>query len=357
MGHNSFGTLFSITTWGESHGKGVGVVIDGCPALIEISEEEVDAALLKRAPGKSRWTSPRKEPDRVEILSGVFRGKTTGAPLCMLIRNRDQDSSKYKELEQLLRPGHANGTYLKKYGIFDHRGGGRASARETACRVAAGVVAQKVVEKWGVEIFAGLRSLGGIRAKGELGGARLSELHCPHPETEHLWQAELTQVMERGDSLGGVVEVVAKGVPPGWGEPLYQKLEAQLAAAMLSIPASKGFEIGEGFAAADSTGLQHNDSWERRDEGCIPSSNSAGGSLGGISTGADLVVRVPFKPTSSIGLPQQTVNLEGERKVLSLPPGSRHDPCVAIRAVPVCQAMMALVLADFALLHRSRFSF
>ncbi|MCC5832638.1 MAG: chorismate synthase [Chlamydiales bacterium] len=302
---NSFGQIFRITTWGESHGKAIGVVIDGCPAGLEISEEEINAELARRAPGKQKHTSQRKEPDHAEILSGFFEGKTTGTPISILIPNRDVDTSKYEPIKDLVRPGHANAAYLKKYGIFDWRGGGRASARETACRVAAGAVAKKLLRSYGVHVEARLIERGEI---------------------------------EEGDSAVGVVEGRVEGVPAGLGEPVYQKMEAVLAQAMLSLPASKGFEIGEGFAAARMRGSDHN-------------LRPTGGTLGGITDGEPLFFRVAFKPTSSIAKPQETTTLSGERATFMLPEGSRHDPCVAIRAVPVVESMCALVLADALLMN------
>lgn len=321
---NSFGEIFRIMTWGESHGKAIGVVIDGCPAGIELSDEEINQELAKRAPGRSPYTSPRKEPDEAELLSGIFEGRTTGAPISILIPNQDADSSKYEPIQHLLRPGHANYTYLKKYGIFDYRGGGRASARETACRVAAGAVAKKFLSSFEVYPKAILKSVGGQENYGEL----------------------LEKVKEEGDSLGGVVEVCVENLPIGLGEPVYDKIEALLAHAMLSLPASKGFEMGEGFKAASMRGSAHNDSF--LDE----TMNHAGGTLGGLTNGRPLVFRVAFKPTSSISLPQKTQTIEGKPADFILPPGSRHDPCVAIRAVPVVEAMTALVLADTFLLSR-----
>lgn len=297
MASNSFGEIFRWTTWGESHGKAIGVVIDGCPAGLDLSEERIQRDLDRRAPGTSSYVSSRKEPDRAEILSGLFEGKTTGAPISILIANCDADPSKYEPIKHLVRPGHANATYLAKYGIFDHRGGGRASARETACRVAAGAV-----------------------AKALLGEIDISAKVVTPTEAEG------------GDSIGGIVEAIATGVPPGLGDPIYHKLDAQLAYAMLSIPASKGFEIGSGFSCATMRGSEHN-ALEQ-------------GVLAGISTGNPIRIRVAFKPTSSIKKAQPTTDLEGNPATFKLPEGSRHDPCVAIRAVPVVEAMFACVLAD-----------
>ncbi len=285
--------------------------MDGCPAGLTLTEQDINEELMRRAPGRHRHTSARKEPDQAEILSGVFEGKTTGTPLSILIPNRDVDSSHYEPIKDLVRPGHATYTYHKKYGHFDYRGGGRASARETACRVAAGAIAKKYLSQYG------------MRIEGEL-----------------VEKGDIEAALDAGDSVGGVVEGRILGVPVGLGEPVYQKMEAMLAHAMLSLPASKGFEIGEGFQAATLRGSEHNQ---------VPS----GGTLGGITDGEVLVFRVAFKPTSSIALPQETVTLSGEKAKLTLPKGSRHDPCVAIRAVPVVEAMAALVLADAFLMDRS----
>jgi chorismate synthase len=324
---NSFGQIFRITTWGESHGKAIGVVIDGCPAGIEICEEEIQQELEKRAPGRSPLTSPRKEPDRAEILSGVFEGKTTGTPISIIIFNQDVDSSKYEPIKNLLRPGHANYTYLKKYGIFDYRGAGRASARETACRTAAGAIAKKFLLSLGIVPKAYIKEIGGRKDYEEI----------------------LHRAKEEGDSLGGVVEVEVSDLPAGLGEPIYHKIEALLAQAMLSLPACKGFEMGCGFAAARMRGSEHNDSFVALGK---TETNHAGGTLGGITNGMPLVFRVAFKPTSSIFKIQKTVTLEGEPANFELPVGSRQDPCIVLRAVSVVEAMTALVLADTLLLNR-----
>jgi chorismate synthase len=333
MASNSFGNIFRITTWGESHGKAIGVVIDGCPAGLEIDENEINAALALRAPGVNPYTSPRKETDKAQILSGVFEGKTTGAPISLLIPNTDADSSKYEPIKDLLRPGHANFTYIEKYGFFDYRGGGRASARETACRVAAGAIAQKLIERDGIIVTASIKQIGSVTDPDEM--MKLIE-----------------KAKSEGDSLGGVVEFEALNVPVGLGDPVYEKLEARLAFALMSLPATKGFEIGAGFSSVEMAGSEHNDAF-MKDSGVTKTrTNNAGGTLGGISTGMPLVGRVAFKPTSSIRKEQETVTLSGEGAQFKLPEGSRHDPCVAIRAVPVVKAMVALVLADALLLNR-----
>lgn len=333
MGSNTFGTLFKITTWGESHGKSIGVVLDGCPAGLEITEKEINECLALRAPGNSPYTSPRKEEDAVQLLSGIFEGKTTGAPISMLIQNNNVDSSKYEPIKDLLRPGHANYTYLEKYGIFDYRGGGRASARETACRVAAGAIAKKFLINFGIEIKARIQQIG-------------------HLEEPDAIIALLEKTKADGDSVGGVVEFTVLGAPAGLGDPVYEKLEAKLAYAMMSLPASKGFEIGSGFNSARMKGSSHNDSFIQSTGKISTESNNAGGILGGISTGMPIVGRVAFKPASSIKKALKTVNTDGEDALFELPEGSRHDPCVAIRAVPVVEAMVALVIADAILLNR-----
>jgi len=343
MASNRFGVYFTVTTWGESHGKEMGLVIDGCPSRIPIDKECLNRALKLRAPGQTPWTSPRKEKDQAEILSGTYEGLSTGAPIAIRIPNEDARSSAYQGMDKILRPGHANATYLQKYGIFDHRGGGRASARETACRVAAGAVAERVME--GIQVVAYLKEVGGIPISDvDLESLEKSPIFCPCSEAEKLIINHLDTVRQEGDSCGGVVEVVAHGVPAGFGDPVYDKLEARLAGAMLSIPGSKGFEIGEGFHAAKMRGSAHNDSFSSLTE---TETNHAGGILGGISNGMPIICRVAFKPTSSIKIKQKTVTTSGEKTTFELPDGSRNDPCIAIRAVPVVKAMMLLTLVDF----------
>jgi chorismate synthase len=343
MATNRFGNHFSFTTWGESHGKEIGLVIDGCPPLISLNEADINQALAKRAPGKTPWTSQRKESDQAEILSGVYQGKTTGTPIAIRIANQDARQDAYKNLENVLRPGHANSTYLKKYGIFDYRGGGRASARETAARVAAGAVAEKIMP--GVQVVAYLKEVCGIAANTlDLNHLQQSPIFFPDPEVEPQVLKELEALQKQGDSAGGIVEVVAVGVPPSLGDPVYEKLSARLAFAMLSIPASKGFEIGSGFSCVKMKGSVHNDSFISLTE---TETNFAGGVLGGISNGMPIVCRVAFKPTSSIKKEMKTVTLNGEKTTYTLSVDSRHDPCVAIRAVEVVRAMMIVTLADF----------
>lgn len=359
MASNSFGNIFKVTTWGESHGKAIGVVIDGCPAGLAIDENNLNAALELRSPGKSIYTSPRKETDKAEILSGVFEGKTTGAPISILIPNKDADSSKYEPIKDLFRPGHANYTYLEKYGIFDYRGGGRASARETACRVAAGAVAKKFLEHNGIDVIAYIKQIGSVEAFIESNDLKSihtsiheSPLFCPDTKATIKMIDLIEKTKGEGDSLGGIVEFIISSVPAGLGDPVYQKLEANLAYAMMSLPATKGFEIGSGFSSVAMRGSQHNDLFTIQSGKVSTETNHAGGTLGGISTGMPIVGRVAFKPTSSIMKPQETFSIEGKEASFQLPAGSRHDPCVAIRAVPVVEAMAALVIADALLLNR-----
>lgn len=362
MASNSFGTVFRITTWGESHGKAIGVVIDGCPAGLDLSPDDINQELALRQPGKSPYTSPRAEKDEADIYSGVFEGKTTGAPISIIIFNKDADSSKYEPIKDLLRPGHANYTYLEKYGIFDYRGGGRSSARETACRVAAGAVAKKLLKAHGIEVLAYVRAIGGIEMP-EPSYEKPHDLRkrtydspifCPDAHAAKKMMARLDEEKNAGDSLGALIEGAALFLPVGLGDPVYEKLEAKLANAMLSLPATKGFEIGSGFAASRMRGSEHNDAFTIDAKGKVTSeTNFAGGTLGGISTGLPLILRVAFKPTSSIQKPQQTVDREGHKREFKLPEGSRHDPCVGIRGVPIVEAMMALVIADSLLMDLS----
>jgi chorismate synthase len=360
MASNSCGTLFRITTWGESHGKAIGVVIDGCPAGLEINEEEINAELAWRAPGKNSFVTPRSEQDRATVYSGLLKGKTTGTPISIIIFNHDVDSSKYDVIKDQLRPGHAHFTYLEKYGLFDHRGGGRASARETACRVAAGAIAKKLLKYFSIEVVAFLSSIAECDAVVPLQEIALlrqlvytSPIFCPDAVTSGEMMEKIEEAKTAGDSLGGTVGFLATGLPAGLGDPIYEKLEATLAKAMMTLPASKGFEIGEGFEASRMTGSSHNDLFIKFEDQIQTESNHAGGVLGGISTGMPLYGQVAFKPTSSIKRAQHSLDLEGDSVLFQLPEGSRHDPCVAIRAVPVVEAMVALVLADALLLHRS----
>jgi len=322
MPGNTFGSLFKITTWGESHGPAVGVVIDGCPAKLKITEKDIQKELDRRKPGQSKVTTKRKESDKVEILSGIFEEKTTGTPISLLIRNSDAQSKDYEKIKNLYRPSHADYTYEAKYGIRDHRGGGRASARETVGRVAAGAIAKKIIPK--------------IKIR--------TALIKPDLKT-------IDAVRKVGDSIGGLVECVIQNVPAGLGSPVFEKLDARLAKAMLSIPGSKGFEIGSGFKCTEMKGSEHNDAFLAKKGRITTKTNHAGGVLGGISNGMDIIFRVAFKPTSSITKKQQTVDNKGKNQSIKIK--GRHDPCIALRAVPIVEAMAALILADEYLIQKT----
>lgn len=350
MSVNSFGRLLRFTTWGESHGPAIGAIVDGCPPGLALSEADIQPWLDKRRPGTSRYTTQRRESDRVRILSGTFEGLTTGTPISLMIENEDQRSKDYSEVAKAYRPGHADYTYDAKYGFRDWRGGGRSSARETASRVAAGAVARLIVPE--VRIRAYLVELGGDAISRDAfvsGEIDSNPFHCPDAAAAERWAEKLEEARKSGSSLGAVVECVADGVPPGWGAPIYAKLDAELASAMMSINAAKGVEIGDGFGAARLRGEENSDAMRA---GPTFLSNHAGGILGGISTGQPIVVRTAFKPTSSILTPMPTIDREGnETEIVTK---GRHDPCVGIRAGPIVEAMMALVLADQKLLHRAQ---
>ncbi|MFO1075020.1 MAG: chorismate synthase [Geminicoccaceae bacterium] len=352
MAGSSFGELFRFTTWGESHGPAIGVVVDGVPSRLPLAAEEIQHWLDRRRPGQSKFTTQRQEPDRVEILSGVFEGVTTGTPVSLLIRNEDQRSKDYGSIAQSYRPGHADYTYDVKYGLRDHRGGGRSSARETACRVAAGAIARKVLGA-GVTITGYLVQIGADaidRSRLDRAEIERNPFWCPDAQAAARWEEQLLAVRKAGSSVGAIVEVVASGVPAGLGEPVYDKLDADLAKAMMSINAVKGVEIGAGFASAALRGEDNADEMRKGNDGPRFLSNHAGGILGGISSGQDVVVRFAVKPTSSILVPRRTVDRDGnETEIVTK---GRHDPCVGIRAVPVGEAMMATVLADHLLRHR-----
>ena len=349
---STFGRLFRITTWGESHGPALGVVIEGCPAGLPITAAEIQHELDRRRVGQSKVTSPRNERDQVQILSGVFEDVATGAPICLITYNADADSSKYDNLRSVFRPGHADFTYWAKYGHRDHRGGGRSSARETWGRVAAGAIAHKILATAGCSVLAYTREIGGIAMETfDADEIERNLVRCPDPVAAQRMTEAILAVKEEKDSLGGVVEIVATGVPVGLGEPTFEKLDALIGQAMLSIPATKGVEIGGGFAAARSRWSANNDTFEIVDGRVRTRTNSAGGSLGGISSGEDVVVRVAIKPTSSIERVQATVDTEGNPT--SIVVEGRHDPSVVPRAVPVCGAMLALTLADLLLVNRA----
>jgi len=355
---NTFGQLFRVTTFGESHGGGIGVVIDGCPPRIEISEAEIQRELDRRRPGQSKLTTQRKEADRCEILSGVFEGKTLGTPIAILVRNKDARPEDYSEIARKFRPSHADYTYEAKYGIRNWQGGGRASARETIGRVAAGAIAKKILSTFytDFEIIAYVMQIHELTAKIDRAAVKMKDveenmIRCPDGAAAKEMVSLIENVRAEGDSIGGVIECVARGIPPGLGEPVFDKLEADLARAMLSIPAAKGFEIGSGFAATRMRGSQHNDAFETRDGRIRTSTNNSGGVQGGISNGEDIYFRVAFKPPATIALQQKTVTTSKEQTELAA--RGRHDPCVLPRAVPIVEAMAALVLCDHALRQRA----
>ncbi len=355
MSFNTFGHLFRVTTWGESHGPALGATVDGCPPGIEVTPEALQHWLDRRKPGQSKYTTQRREPDQVEILSGVFEGRSTGHPIQLAIRNTDQRSKDYSEIAEKFRPGHADITYWQKYGIRDYRGGGRSSARETAARVAAGGVARAALatlapdlQITGYMVQMGPHAID--RDRFDWDEIEANPFWVPDPQAATDWAAYLDGLRKSGDSVGAIIEVTARGMPAGLGAPIYGKLDTDLAAAMMSINAVKGVEIGDGMAAAALTGSANADEIDMGPDGPIYNSNHAGGILGGISTGQDVVVRFAVKPTSSILTPRATITKSGE--ATSIVTKGRHDPCVGIRAVPVGEAMMACVLLDHILLHR-----
>jgi chorismate synthase len=357
---NTFGKLFTVTTWGESHGPAVGAVVDGCPPRLPLEAGEIQAELDRRRPGQSDIVTPRKEDDRVELLSGVFEGRTTGTPLSLLVRNADQRPGAYDEMREKFRPSHADFTYQAKFGIRDHRGGGRSSARETVGRVAAGAIAKKILFLGGgVEIRAFLTEVHDIVTPAEaltafptLAEVEATAVRCPHLPTAERMIERIKAVRSAGDSVGGVIECRVRGVPAGLGEPVFDRLEADLAKAILSLPATKGFEIGSGFAGTRLRGSEHNDPFETRDGRVRTRTNRSGGIQGGISNGEEIVFRVAFKPTATILQPQATVDAQGA--ATELIGRGRHDPCVVPRAVPIVEAMTALVLVDHWMRHAAQ---
>src|SRR5579872_4658630 len=363
---NSFGHLFRITTWGESHGGGVGVVIDRCPPRLGLVEADIQPDLDRRRPGQSAIVSPRKEADRVEILSGTFEGKTLGTPISMWVRNEDARPEAYSEMALKFRPSHADYTYQAKFGVRNWQGGGRTSARETIGRVAAGAVARKILrQQFGVDILAYVKQIQRITAHVDPGKVTSTQIEsnivrCPDTSTAQKMIALIERTRRKGDTVGGIIECVARGVPPGWGEPVFDRLEADLARAMLSLPAAKGFEIGSGFAGTRLLGSQHNDPFYFEPGAGVPPAggrvrtrtNRSGGVQGGISNGEDIVLRVAFKPTATILREQETVDVDGKETTIKA--RGRHDPCVLPRAVPIVEAMMALVLADHFLRQRGQ---
>ncbi len=357
---NTFGTLFTVTTWGESHGPAVGAEVDGCPPRLPLAPEDIQVELDRRRPGQSDIVTPRKEEDRVEFLSGVFEGRTTGTPISLVVRNADQRPAAYDEMRDKFRPSHADFTYQAKYGLRDHRGGGRSSARETVGRVAAGAIARKVLAlAGGVEIRAFLTQVHDIAVPADalaafptLAEVEATAVRCPHPETAARMIERIKAVRSEGDSVGGVIECRVRGLPAGLGEPVFDRLEADLAKAMLSLPATKGFELGSGFAGATLRGSEHNDAFEVRDGRVRTRTNRSGGTQGGISNGEELVFRTAFKPTATILQRQATVDTAGA--ATELIGRGRHDPCVVPRAVPIVEAMTALVLLDHWLRHAAQ---
>ena len=354
---NTFGQLFQVTTWGESHGGAIGAVVDGCPSLLALSEADIQPDLDRRAPGQSALVSQRKESDIVRILSGVFEGKTLGTPISLSIPNEDMRPGDYREMQEKYRPSHADYTYDAKYGIRDWRGGGRTSARETAGRVAAGAIARKLLaERYGVAVVAWVGKVGRIVAEGDVEKVTRAEvdrtpIRCPDPVVAERMIAAVEQARREGNSLGGIVVCAVRGCPPGWGEPVFDRLEADLARAVMSLPASKGFEIGSGFAGTDLTGLEHNDEFYMEGDRVRTRTNRSGGVQGGITNGETIYFRVAFKPTATVMREQDTVTARHEETTIQ--GRGRHDPCVLPRAVPMVEAMTTLVLADHALRHEA----
>jgi chorismate synthase len=352
---NSVGQLFRVSTWGESHGAAIGAVVDGCPPRLALSEEDIQPELDRRAPGQSRIVTQRKESDTVRILSGVYEGKTLGTPISLLIPNENQRSADYEEMRDKYRPSHADYTYDAKYGHRDWRGGGRTSARETAGRVAAGAVARKLLrDRHGVEIVAWVSKVRGICVDADVETVTREQVdanivRCPDPDAAGRMIEAIEAARKDGNSLGGVVTCAARGCPPGWGEPVFDRLEADLAKAMLSLPATKGFELGSGFAGTDLTGLEHNDEFYMDGERVRTRTNRSGGVQGGITNGETVYFRVAFKPTATVMRDQRTVDVRHHETTIKA--RGRHDPCVLPRAVPIVEAMAALVLADHALRH------
>lgn len=355
---NTFGHLFRVTTWGESHGGGVGVVVDGCPPRLKLCEADIQPELNRRRPGQSAIVTPRKETDLVQILSGTFEGKTLGTPISMLVKNADARSEAYREMAEKFRPSHADYTYQAKYGIRAWPGGGRTSARETVGRVAAGAVAKKILrERFGIEILAYVSQVHHLRAEIDASQVHFADvesniIRCPDQEMAMKMVQFIEKIRSQGDSVGGVIDCVARNVPPGWGEPVFDRLEADLAKAMLSLPATKGFEIGSGFAGTLLTGLQHNDAFRMKGGKVHTLTNRSGGIQGGISNGEPIFFRVAFKPTATVMHEQLTVSTRF--KNTKLKGRGRHDPCVLPRAVPIVEAMAALVLVNHALRHHAQ---
>ncbi len=359
MPGNTFGTAFRVTTWGESHGETVGVVVDGCPPKMELDRETIQRELDRRKPGQSKLTTQRKEADRVRLMSGVFQGETLGTPIAMMVGNKDARAADYEDMKDVYRPSHADMSYDQKYGVRNWMGGGRASARETVGRVAAGAIARRwLAEEYGVEIVSWVEQVHTVtapeidRLSVEREDVEQNAVRCPDGPTAEEMSDRIQQARSEGTSLGGIVGFVARGCPAGWGEPVFDKLEALLAQQILSLPASKGFELGSGFDGVKMTGQEHNDEFRVEDGAIVTETNNSGGTLGGISNGMPVYGRSVFKPTSTINHPQQTINDRGES--VTLEARGRHDPCVVPRAVPIVEAVIALVLMDLALQDRGQ---
>ncbi|NGX33772.1 MAG: Chorismate synthase [Candidatus Anoxychlamydiales bacterium] len=353
---NSFGKIFKITTFGESHGSLIGVVIDGCPSNIEITDKEINLELQKRRPNLNEFVSKRNEMDKAKIVSGVFNGKTTGAPICILIENKDLKSENYDKIKDILRPSHANYTYLQKYKIFDHKGGSRASARETASRVAAGAIAKKILKILDIKIFAYVKSIQDITANVEIDDLKniyKSKIYCPDKIAEKKMIEKLKSIQSEKDSIGSVVEFVILDMLPALGDPIFDKLNAKLSYALMSIPAAIGFEIGDGFEGTKKKGSTRNDLFDLENDKIVTKTNNEGGILAGISTGMPIIGRVAFKPTATIGKDQKTIDIYGNKKTLKFLNDQRYDPCISIRATPVVEAMCSLVLVDSYLLNKT----
>jgi chorismate synthase len=347
MSGNTFGKIFKITTWGESHGPAIGVVIDGCPPGISLSNNDIQKELDKRKPGQSSITTQRSEDDKAEILSGTLNGKTTGTPISIIIKNKDADSSKYRAIKDLFRPGHADLTFQNKYGIRDYNGGGRSSGRETAARVAAGAIAKKLIASKKVKVIGYAKSIGKITAKNiNLANIEKNKIRCPDLTASKEMEKEILKAISQNDSVGGIVEIIIKDCPPGLGDPVFDKLDADIAKALMSIGAVKGIEIGSGFKTTEMFGSENND--QISSKGFL--SNNSGGILGGISTGQDIIIRIAVKPTPSIGKMQKTVNIKNKTSLIKIE--GRHDPCIVPRLIPVAEAMVALVIADKMLIQR-----
>jgi len=345
MASNSLGDVFKVTTFGESHGKAIGAIIDGCPANIEISGEDIQKELDRRRPGQSEVTSARKEEDKAEILSGIFEGRTTGAPIAIIIFNKNADGSGYEKIKNLLRPGHANFTYLKKYRIFDYKGAGRSSGRETANWVSGGAVAKKILAEKGINVTAYAKEIGGVKAEEfDIEEIDRNDVRCPDKDAARKMADKILEVKNDGDSIGGIIEVTADNVPAGLGDPVFNKLDAEIARALMTINGIKGVEIGAGFEAARMKGSECNDAFVKERDEIITKTNNSGGILGGISNGMPIIARIAVKPTASIGKEQETTDLEGNAAKIKIE--GEHDPCLVPRAVPVVEAMMTLVLVN-----------